>query len=100
MIYYELCEKIWGGSPATEQIDGGIETVELIPEDGTSPTVSNQSIVDVNDSSNNTADEFTHRISGNAQPSDEAQDLAEVEEDDGGSLNREETDYEIVDRKR
>ena len=28
MIYYELCEKIWGGSPATEQIDGGIETVE------------------------------------------------------------------------
>ena len=29
MIYYELCEKIWGGSPATEQIDGGVETVEL-----------------------------------------------------------------------
>ena len=30
MIYYELCEKIWGGgSPATEQIDGGIETGEL-----------------------------------------------------------------------
>ena len=45
-----------GGSPATEQIDGGIETVELIPEDGTSPTDSNLSIVDVNDSSNNTAD--------------------------------------------
>ena len=22
MIYYELCESIWGGSPATEQIDG------------------------------------------------------------------------------
>ena len=29
MIYYELCEQVWGGSPATEQIDGGIETVEL-----------------------------------------------------------------------
>ena len=61
MIYYELCEKIWGSSPATEQIDGGIETVELIPEDGTSPTDSHQSIVDINDSSNNTADESTRR---------------------------------------
>ena len=29
MTYYELCEQVWGGSPATEQIDGGIETVEL-----------------------------------------------------------------------
>ena len=66
--------------------------MELIPEDGTSPPDSHQSIVDVNDSSNNTADESTHRTSGNAQPSHEAQDLAEVEEDDGGSVNREETD--------
>ena len=30
MIYYELCESIWGGSPATEQIDGDLETVELV----------------------------------------------------------------------
>ena len=29
MIYYELCEQVWGGNPATEQIDAGIETVEL-----------------------------------------------------------------------
>uniref|UniRef100_A0A1X7VDX2 Uncharacterized protein n=1 Tax=Amphimedon queenslandica TaxID=400682 RepID=A0A1X7VDX2_AMPQE len=29
MIYYKLCEKLWGGSPATEQIEG-VETVELI----------------------------------------------------------------------
>ena len=97
MIFYELCEQIWGGSPATEQIDGGIETVELIQEDGTSPTDSHQSIVDVNDSSNNIADESTSLTSGNALPCDEAQDLAEVEEDDGGSVNREETDYETVD---
>ena len=27
--YFELCEKIWGGSPATDQIDTGVETVEL-----------------------------------------------------------------------
>ena len=32
MIYYELCEKVWGDSPATEQIAGGIESVELIPD--------------------------------------------------------------------
>uniref|UniRef100_A0A1X7TED9 Uncharacterized protein n=1 Tax=Amphimedon queenslandica TaxID=400682 RepID=A0A1X7TED9_AMPQE len=29
MIYYKLCEKLWGGSPATEQIEG-VETVEMI----------------------------------------------------------------------
>ena len=32
MIYYEMCQKVWGGSPATKQIDGGIESVELIPD--------------------------------------------------------------------
>ena len=32
MLYYELCQNVWGGSPATEQIDGGIETVELVPD--------------------------------------------------------------------
>ena len=64
IYYYELCEKIWGG-------DGGI--VELIPEDGTGPADSHQSIVDVNDSSNNAADESTSHTSGNAQP-DKAQD--------------------------
>ena len=29
MIYFEMCQKIWGGSPATEQLDGGIESVDL-----------------------------------------------------------------------
>ena len=29
-LYYELCAKIWGGSPATEQIGTGVETVDLI----------------------------------------------------------------------
>ena len=28
-LYYELCEKLWGGSPATEQIEMGIETEEV-----------------------------------------------------------------------
>lgn len=35
MIYYELCENIWGGSPATEQLDNGIESVELVTNDDT-----------------------------------------------------------------
>lgn len=39
MIYHELCERVWGGSPATEQIDAGIETVEL--EDGQSTVKDN-----------------------------------------------------------
>lgn len=33
MIYYELREKLWGGSPATEQIEEGVETVGLIASD-------------------------------------------------------------------
>ena len=27
--FYDLCEKIWGGSPATERIDPDVETCEL-----------------------------------------------------------------------
>ena len=27
--YFELCSKIWGGNPATEQITGGIETTDI-----------------------------------------------------------------------
>ena len=33
MIFFELCEKIWGGSPATEQLNGGIESVDLAGKD-------------------------------------------------------------------
>ena len=29
LFYFELCEKIWGGSPATEQICSGIESADL-----------------------------------------------------------------------
>ena len=38
LMYFELCEKIWGGSPATEQMQGGVETTDLgeIPATGTS----------------------------------------------------------------
>ena len=29
MLYYELCQKVWGGSPATEQLDKGLESINL-----------------------------------------------------------------------
>lgn len=31
-LYFDLCEKIWGGSPATEQMDTGLETTEIETE--------------------------------------------------------------------
>ncbi|MCH9716472.1 MAG: hypothetical protein K0U52_05225 [Gammaproteobacteria bacterium] len=66
---------------ATEQIDGSIESVELIPEE-----VANRSmIVDLND------DESTSHTatSGNTQPSDKA-------DKDDDNLNGEETDHDTV----
>ena len=30
LLYYELCEKIWGGSPATQQIASGVESHDLL----------------------------------------------------------------------
>lgn len=29
LVFFELCEKIWGGSPATERIDSGLESADL-----------------------------------------------------------------------
>lgn len=29
LIYFELCEKVWGGSPATEQLECGVESSDL-----------------------------------------------------------------------
>ena len=29
MLYYELCERIWGGSPATQHLEVGVETCDL-----------------------------------------------------------------------
>lgn len=33
-MYFELCEAIWGGSPATTTIPSGIETTQLTVEEG------------------------------------------------------------------
>ena len=29
LLYFELCQSIWGGSPATEQIEGGVESANI-----------------------------------------------------------------------
>ena len=66
MLYYELCQNVWGGSPATEQIDGGIETVELVPDaemfsstnlsDGSVPPSGNTQLQDGSQAPNEIAD--------------------------------------------
>lgn len=33
LIYYELCEKIWAGNPATTQIEGGLKTTDIMEDD-------------------------------------------------------------------
>ncbi|CAM4735720.1 unnamed protein product [Leuciscus chuanchicus] len=41
LLYFELCKSIWGGSPATHAIHGGIETGDVAveaPEEVSSPT--------------------------------------------------------------
>ena len=29
MLYFEICQSIWGGSPATEQIENGLESTDV-----------------------------------------------------------------------
>ena len=33
LLYQELCEQLWGGSPATEHIEGGLESADLRSDD-------------------------------------------------------------------
>ncbi|XP_051233827.1 uncharacterized protein LOC127350831 [Dicentrarchus labrax] len=33
LLYFSLCEEIWGGSPATRAIDAGLETADMEEED-------------------------------------------------------------------
>lgn len=40
LLYYELCEKIWGGSPATQQLETGIETSDMNSEELDDPAPS------------------------------------------------------------
>lgn len=37
LLYYELCEKIWGGLPATQQLETGIESSDMNFEEMVDP---------------------------------------------------------------
>ncbi|CAL8392047.1 unnamed protein product [Arctogadus glacialis] len=44
MLFYELCQEIWGGSPATRCIEGAMETDDLLESPGCStPTMESPS---------------------------------------------------------
>lgn len=58
LLYFELCEQIWGGSPATTTMPSGIETNDLngslsVP----SPTASSSSAVEPSDAASDTDQE-------------------------------------------
>lgn len=50
MLYFEICQKIWGGSPAAEQVSGGIESCDLTEASETIPESSLESPATVDDS--------------------------------------------------
>ena len=82
LLYYELCEKIWGSSPATEEIQTGLESTEIVKDEGQSedqipptksrqgtPTSSEDADVltgepDVSDGPPNNSDDSSGRNSG------------------------------------
>ncbi|CAM4598857.1 unnamed protein product [Leuciscus chuanchicus] len=49
LLYFEQCEQVWGGSPATTTIASGIETNELEDSVSPSPATSASSLVEVLD---------------------------------------------------
>jgi hypothetical protein len=52
MLYYELCEMVWGGSPATEQLETGLESTDLSScESEVTPPTSNTNSTDCDDPS-------------------------------------------------
>ena len=66
LLYYELCEKLWRGSPATQQLDTGIESTDL--NDVTDPTPS-----PTGSSGNGEADEESTRDDSIVELTDEGQ---------------------------
>ena len=81
MIYYELCQELWGGSPATMQIGEGIESYDLTQSSqGSSvPTPS-------------TSENSSEQLSGST-------DESQVEEDEE-ARNKDESDDQAVYKRR
>ena len=71
LLYFKLCEKVWGDSPATEQIVGGVESTDLCEESDDIPTAaegSNGRAGDNDDKDTQSDDTSTRETSG--EPSD------------------------------
>ena len=49
-MYFDLCESIWGGSPATEQIPSGFESIESEGDTGSGTTSSTETVTSLNTS--------------------------------------------------
>ena len=86
-LYYDLCAKIWGRSPATEQLSTGLESNDLCLEDGKETRDSNNRQQGADDASNNLqqgADEASNNL---RQGADEASNNLQQGADDEASNN-------------
>lgn len=89
-LYYNLCAKIWGGSPAAEQLSTGLESNDLCLEDGEGTRDSNNRQQGADDASNNLqqgADEASNNLQ---QRADEASNNLRQGADDEASNNLQE----------
>ena len=77
LLYFELCEQIWGGSPATSTIPCGIESCEILTGEEVSP----QEPDDQNDSSTS----MTPGSEVNARPHSPAASVGSLDQEEGSS---------------
>ena len=68
MLYFELCERVWGGSPATEQISSGLETADLDDDSANSSVNSTNSHSPATEDGQN-LDAFEEEVDSDPTPS-------------------------------
>ena len=88
LLYYELCEQLWGGSPATEQIESGLESADLMNDDTACNDCQENSLNDTQGNSQEIQD--TENNLGDANNSDGDVDNSE----DNGDVSRSNDDNE------
>ena len=76
MLYYELCERIWSGSPATEKITSGIESSDIVTFDSTSSSQVNHQLTDDEDTCTILSPRPTSTATDDSQPELSDQSLA------------------------
>lgn len=91
MIYYELCQQLWAGSPATEQINVGFESTELASNDlnlvvGDESHATNESMSSATEDTSTAAD-----CSGVSNPNNSESDELQLGEEDQHERRKEST---------